>query len=372
MKDTSKLSGAWPILAALLALVVYLGWRQMRGTPHPGPLASAEDEQAPPHKRAPQFEFTDQHGSAVTPASLLGKVWIADFFFTTCTSICPGLTAKFVLLQNRLESPELRFVSFSVDPPNDTPQALARYASGWNPDESRWTLLATREPELYDVARGFDVFVMPSGIEDDPIMHSGRFFLVDREGLFRGSYNSEDEEAIERLVVDAMALAAQPESAGHSLRKRGGAALFTSLGCAGCHLEKRLAPPLAGIAGREVELEGGARRTADEAYLRESILDPAAQLVAGYRPTMPSYRGLLDDAQLAKLIEHVRSLAAPESAPAEAQSAAPQSVIDPVCEEPITVFDDSPSREYRGRRYFFCCEHCQAGFDADPAKYAKP
>jgi cytochrome c2 len=92
-----------------------------------------------------------------------------------------------------------------------------------------------------------------------------------------------------------------------------GEALFVELGCVGCHQEENTptAPTLVGIFGTEVPLEGGETVVADEGYLRDSILNPHAQVVAGYPPIMPSYQGRVNDQQLNDLIEYIRSLGQP-------------------------------------------------------------
>ena len=90
--------------------------------------------------RAPAFEFTDQNGSPVNLASLSGRVWIANFVFTQCTTICPTLSAKMALLRRRLPQQDLRFVSFSVDPAHDDEAALTAYAARFGPPDPRWIL----------------------------------------------------------------------------------------------------------------------------------------------------------------------------------------------------------------------------------------
>ena len=84
--------------------------------------------------RVPGFSFRDQHGKSTTDRELLGHVWIADFIFTSCTTVCPMLSAQMVMLQRSLPHPELRFVSFSVDPAHDTPEVLQAYAQRWQGD----------------------------------------------------------------------------------------------------------------------------------------------------------------------------------------------------------------------------------------------
>lgn len=317
---------------------------------------------------APSFAFRDQHGAPLSDQSLRGQVWIADFFFTRCTSICPGLTARFVLLQSELDAPGLRFVSFSVDPGHDTPEVLARYAQQWNPGEARWLLASTTPEGLARTAEGLRVAVHATGDVRDPIFHSNHFLLVDQQGRVRGSYDSEDEQALAELRAAARRLGNEKDA--QQLAARDGKTLFTSLGCAACHADARLAPPLGGLLGREVALDGGKTVTADLAYLEQSILDPWALLVAGYGPTMPRYSGHLDARELQALVTYVGSGELHAGGAPQASAPAAQQETDPICNMKVTVTADTPSARYEGRSYWFCCESCRERFAADPKRYA--
>lgn len=351
-------------VVASLALALLAGCApEVSTNSQPIAVTQVLEYEPPPPKPAPAFEFVDQSGQLVTRESLLGQVWIADFFFTQCTSICPSLTARFVLLQQRLGAPDLRFVSFSVDPEHDTPAALATYASQWNPDEKRWSLLATDEAGVHDVARGFDVWVKATGDAEDPIVHTGRFLLVGRDGLVVGSYNSEDDAAIERLIEDTTKLVSSWDKS--MLHKLEPAQLFTTLGCAGCHGNTKLAPSLEGLGGSTVELDGKPPRVADDDYLRESITSPVAAIVAGYRGTMPNYRSVVDETLLERLVTHVKSFRASSAAPEPAVKLA----LDPVCDGEITVAEDTPWVDHEGTRYYFCCGHCANAFRKNPKKF---
>lgn len=329
-------------------------------------VADAHEEEPTTLWAGPSFDFVGQDGAQVTQESLRGSVWIANFVFTQCRSICPTMTAKMVLLHRELAEPELRFVSFSVDPEHDTPEVLASYAQEWSPGETRWTLLATRPDAIQSVAQGFGVMVMPTDDESDPIVHSNRFFLIDGAGMIRGSYVSDDDEAMERLIWDARRLLSKGgASTASPFANVTGPELLGVMGCAGCHNDAQLAPPLAGVIGRTTKLEDGSTVVADSAYVRESIVDPWTRIVAGYRPTMPTYAAILSEAQLESLVTHLESMQGSGEPLPTATSA-----VDPVCKMKVTVFDDSPSSEFKGVRYYFCCEHCQEQFDANPAKFA--
>lgn len=105
--------------------------------------------------QVPSFALADQHHRPVTLDALRGAPFIADFIFTQCTSACPMLTSRMVMLQRSLAGVDVRFVSFSVDPAHDTPDVLAAYAARWNERETRWALLANTDASLADITPDF-------------------------------------------------------------------------------------------------------------------------------------------------------------------------------------------------------------------------
>ena len=237
-------------LAALVALLLVGRSVLMRY----GPARAAVPPPAAPSTSAtalgelwkvPAFSLHDQNGATASPAALAGHVWIADFIFTTCQSQCPLLSAKLVLLQRKLADPRLRFVSFSVDPTHDTPQALANYAKNWNAAETRWLLLATEPSSLSAISAGMHVAVEPSDNVKSPILHSTLFFLVDAAGSVRGTYDSEDAAAIERLRADTKTLL--QSSADLATLPASGAALFRPLAAAVATTTRRSRPRSAGF-----------------------------------------------------------------------------------------------------------------------------
>jgi protein SCO1/2 len=366
----------WIGLAAALLGAVSAGLVLFAALGTRAPPASAESfaYRPPPSSdalptlwKAPDFSFEDQTGKRRTLEDLGGKVWIADFVFTTCTTVCPLISAKRVLLQRRLLDPDLRFVSFSVDPGHDTPAVLADYARSWNPDERRWLLFSTDEKGLAATAAGMRVALERTGDAADPILHSRMFFLVDRVGQVRGVYDSNDDEALRRLTRDAEKLLGRSGASPAGLdAKATGEELFGALGCAACHDDPKLAPSLAGLAGRRVELEGGGAVSADAAYLEESIVAPGSKRVAGYLNLMPSYANELSPEQLRRLVEHVQHLAPATDPPAPSAAAM---AIDPVCHMQVRATDEVPHVEHDGTTYYFCSEPCRDRFQKDPAKY---
>jgi cytochrome oxidase Cu insertion factor (SCO1/SenC/PrrC family)/YHS domain-containing protein len=311
---------------------------------------------------APAFSFADQHGKAVSNQSLRGKVWVANFIFTTCRTVCPLLTVKLGQLQRRLEGVDARFVSFSVDPERDTPEALAKYAQYWRPNEPRWSLLATTAQTLPPLVQGFKVVAQKTDAGDavDPILHSTVFLLIDAEGQVRGAYDSEVPEQLARLERGVRTLVGSTGDA--PALAKSGEQLYLQLGCAGCHDKAELAPSLAGLSGQRRTFDSGLTAVADLAYVRESIVAPQAKRVAGYPLAMPSYAGLIDRVALETLSAHVLAFPpAPVTPPEDAQVAK-----DPVCGMQVRVTPSTPRAERDGKPVWFCSEACRDRFNAKP------
>ena len=159
----------------------------------------------------PDFALTAHTRQQVTRADLAGSPWVADFIFTRCAGICPVMTAQLARLRRRLPA-DVRLVSFSVDPGHDTPEVLAEYARPFQPGE-RWLFLTGSQAELYRLSvEGFKLVAMevppeqqqPGG--DGPFLHSSRFVLVDGNARVVGYYDSAEQEALDRLVLDAQRL----------------------------------------------------------------------------------------------------------------------------------------------------------------------
>ena len=356
-----------PLLVLLIpftsmGLFVFLKWQKYRMNHTSGPPLAVHNLTARPHDshlpvlwQAPSFAYPNQDGKILTERQLLGHVWVADFIFTRCTASCPTMTAKMVLLQRTARNPELRFVSFSVDPDHDTPPVLKHYASDWHGDELRWRLLSTDSKTLSQIAAAMKVVVKATNDQDNPIIHSDKFILVDQQGRVRSVYDSVSEDAMVRLAADASALAGENSAAATAnvtatrSPEKAGEALFSSLGCAACHSRRQIAPPISGLYGNQVELISGQHVSADEAYLRESIIDPKAKIVAGYAVDMPNYSTYVSGEQLNQLMAYIRSLGgkAHEMDGAmeadETSGAMKQSVeIDPVCKMKVVTDANTP------------------------------
>ena len=177
----------------LLALVLFLGCRREPDLTKLYPV--------------PDFSLTDQTEKTVTLDNLKGRVWIADFIFTNCGGTCPLMTGKMRRLQEALPA-DIRMVSFSVDPERDTPKALAAYAAENGASAERWLFLTGDKQSLYDLCiKGFKLPLdSQGGTAAEPIAHSTRFVLVDKDGVIRGYYSGTEDEELTRLATDAKKL----------------------------------------------------------------------------------------------------------------------------------------------------------------------
>ena len=155
------------------------------------------------HKIAP-FSMTNQNGYRITQLDYLGKIYVADFFFTTCPSICPKMTANMGQLQNEfLQDPQVKFLSYSVTPQIDSVAQLKKYALDKGVIDSKWNLVTGDKKEIYTLARKSYLAVKEDG-DAGPydMIHTENFILVDPEQRIRGFYDGTDLEAMQSLIAD--------------------------------------------------------------------------------------------------------------------------------------------------------------------------
>ena len=170
-------------------------------------VACSNQPALPVFSAVPEFTLIERSSREVSRQELARKVWIADFIFTHCAGTCPLMTAKMRKLQDTLPA-EIQFVSFSVDPDQDTPEVLKEYAERYGADPKRWLFLTGNKDAIYKVSiEGFKLGIDEAGgTVAEPITHSTRFALVDRQGRIRGYYGMDDESALDRLAKDVKAL----------------------------------------------------------------------------------------------------------------------------------------------------------------------
>jgi protein SCO1/2 len=178
-------------------------------------LATPPAQALPTLSALPQFALTDQTGAPFTRESLAGKAWVADFIFTHCSGTCPRLTAQMHKLAQRTDpSLPVRFVSFSVDPENDTPEVLAEYARKI-PADGRWTFVTGDADAVKDtVVKGFKMTAqrVEKGAGEYDVVHGNWFVLGDASGRVRGYYHVETPEELDALAEDLARVARAKDS----------------------------------------------------------------------------------------------------------------------------------------------------------------
>ena len=154
----------------------------------------------PRYGMVPEFRLTAHTGQGFSSAVLNGKVWVADFMFTNCPGPCPRMTTQMRTIQEAFAGrPEIRFVSFTVDPERDTPEVLAAYARRYKADLNTWHFLTGPVETLHQLKR--ETFLL-GDVNGANFEHSTRFVLVDGDGRIRGFYPTADPSDIDKLVAD--------------------------------------------------------------------------------------------------------------------------------------------------------------------------
>lgn len=194
----------WSVLVLVIAgLVVAFVRQQWRGAERRGVSRLEHFQSVPP------FTLTQQSGQPFDSRALAGKIWLADFFFTSCPGPCLVMNRRLTEVQEALHKMDgdVRLVSFSIDPEDDTPEVLRRYAKRFQAQEGKWFFLTGERQRIYDVAKqGFKLAVQPDapGTETAPPLftHSTNIALVDRRGQVRGYYDSTSPEVIQEILLD--------------------------------------------------------------------------------------------------------------------------------------------------------------------------
>ena len=151
-----------------------------------------------------RFSMTNQNGETITEKEYDNTIYVADFFFTTCPSICPIMTKNMHTLQEKLvDLPEVKLLSFSVTPQIDSVAQLKRYALKNKVDDTRWNLVTGKKKEIYELARKSYLVVKDDG-DGGPydMIHTENFVLVDKQKRIRGFYDGTQLEAMDDILRD--------------------------------------------------------------------------------------------------------------------------------------------------------------------------
>ena len=155
------------------------------------------------HKIA-NFKLINQNGETITQDHYKDKIYIADFFFTTCLTICPIMTDHMVLIQEEIKNDdEVMLLSHTVTPEIDTVAQLKRYAKSKGVIDAKWNLVTGDKKQIYQLARKSYLAVLDDGSADEfDMIHTENFMLIDKKRKIRGFYDGTDREEIERLLED--------------------------------------------------------------------------------------------------------------------------------------------------------------------------
>ena len=172
-----------------------------------------------------EFSFLNQYSNVINNDSMLGNIYIADFFFTTCPTICPVMTRNMAYVQEKLKVyPDLRFLSHTVDPDTDTPERFLDYINEMKQynimiNLNNWDFVTGEKDAIYEIAKSYFVNVSPDSLAPGGFLHSEYFVLIDKEGRVRsgidksgnvlGVYDGTNDAQMKDLVNDVKVLMAE-------------------------------------------------------------------------------------------------------------------------------------------------------------------
>lgn len=164
--------------------------------------------------KVPPFEFTNQDGKLIDNSFYEGKVWVVEFFFTTCPTICPKMNENMLKIQKEFYgNPDFGIASFSINPKYDTPQILKEYAEKHGATSKNWNFLTGDQAEIYELSNtGFTLYAGEDSNAEGGFEHSGMFALVDKEGNIRSRldeygnpiafYDGLDPKSVQQIKED--------------------------------------------------------------------------------------------------------------------------------------------------------------------------
>jgi len=157
------------------------------------------------------YTFTDQQNRQIGQELFQGKIYVADFFFTSCPTICPIMKSQMLRIYEKFkDNDQFLLLSHSIDPEHDTVEVLNDYAARLAIEADSWHLVTGVKEEIYDTAFRYGLAAMEDKNAPGGFIHSGSFTLVDRQGKIRGYYKGTEEEAVDRLIKDIRRLIDEP------------------------------------------------------------------------------------------------------------------------------------------------------------------
>lgn len=150
------------------------------------------------------FKFVDQDSSIITNKTYQDKIYVADFFFTSCRTICPIMKTQMVrVYEATKEMPDVLLLSHTIDPEYDTVALLHDFAERLGVESKRWHFVTGVKDSIYKIAQiSYFATAMEDTSEPDGFIHSGAFLLIDKKGRIRGKYDGTKEEEVNQLIID--------------------------------------------------------------------------------------------------------------------------------------------------------------------------
>lgn len=164
------------------------------------------------YQTIPDFTFVNQYGDSIGNKNLKNKIYVADFFFTSCPSICPIMERNMLNVYKAFkDTADIKIVSFTIDPRHDTVPVLKKYADKLGISGNSWWFLLGDRDKVYDLAaKDYLVAVSQDSTVAGGYVHQGYFVLVDKRGRVRGSYDGTDMKQVNQLIDDIKTLKAEP------------------------------------------------------------------------------------------------------------------------------------------------------------------
>jgi protein SCO1/2 len=202
--------GVFIVLSAIILTLFYSALKPKKTLPIYNPadvnpeLVDSTVQYISKYHTIADFSFTNQNGKTITQKDYEGKIYVADFFFTTCGSICPKMTTNLSDVQKAFaNNPKVKLLSFTVFPETDSVPVLKAYAKKNQVNDAKWNLVTGDKKEIYTLARKSYLAVKlgkPSELYD--MVHTENFVLVDTKKRVRGFYDGTNKEDIKRLIED--------------------------------------------------------------------------------------------------------------------------------------------------------------------------
>jgi protein SCO1/2 len=164
-----------------------------------------DDNQDTVYHSIADFAFVNQIGDTIRKEDMAGKIYVADFFFTTCPTICPVMKKEMLRVYEQFKGePNFRILSHSIDPTHDTQAVLKDYAEKLGvPDAATWNFLTGDQEKIFEIGQtSYMTTTMADDMEPGGFLHSGAFILVDQQGRIRGVYDGTKTEQVDRLLAD--------------------------------------------------------------------------------------------------------------------------------------------------------------------------